>query len=58
LFDHVQIQLDLSRLFGGRVDLISRRGLEQSHNWLLREEILGTAQVVFTSSEAARAAGG
>lgn len=52
LFDHIQIQLDLSRLFGRKVDLISQRGLEQSHNWLLKEEILGTAQVLFRASEA------
>ncbi len=56
LLDHVQMQLDLERLFQRHVDLISRRALEKSQNWLLREEILKTARVLFQSREARRAA--
>ena len=52
LLDHVQMQFDLERLLGRKVDLLSRRGLEQSHNWLLREEILNSARVVFKAGEA------
>ena len=47
LLDHIQMQLELQRLFNRNVDLYSRRGLEQSHNWLLREEILNTAEALF-----------
>ncbi len=56
LLDHVQMQLELERLFHRPVDLISRRALEQSHNRLLREEILGTARILFQTHEATRAA--
>lgn len=51
LFDHIQMQSELERLFKRRVDLISRSALEQSPNWLLRDEILKTARIVFSSSE-------
>jgi predicted nucleotidyltransferase len=56
LLDHIQMQLELQRMFNRNVDLISRRALEYSHNWLLREEILNTAQVMFSSREATHAA--
>lgn len=56
LLDHVQMQLELQRLFNRNVDLISRRALEHSQNWLLREEILKTARVLFSSREATHAA--
>jgi predicted nucleotidyltransferase len=56
LFDHIQMQLELQRMFDRNVDLISRRAVEQSHNWLLREEILNTALVLFSSREATHAA--
>ncbi len=55
LFDHAQMQLELQRLFNRKVDLISRRALEQSPNWLLRDEIFKTARVVFSSGEAMHA---
>lgn len=47
LFDHVEMEQELGRLLGRRVDLITRDGLEQSRNWLLRKEILQSAQVVY-----------
>lgn len=56
LLDHIQMQLELERLLHRHVDLISRRALEQSQNWLLREEIFKTARVLFQSHEATRAA--
>lgn len=55
LFDHIQMQLELGRLFNRKVDLISRRALEQSPNWLLKDEILKTAQVLFTANETTHA---
>ncbi len=56
LLDHIQMQLELQRLLDRDVDLISRRGLEHSQNWLFREEILKTAQVLFSSREVTYAA--
>ncbi len=48
LLDHVQMQQELRALFNREVDLISRRALERSPNWLRRQEILGTAQIIFS----------
>lgn len=48
LLDHVQMQLELEKLFGRSVDLISKRALERSTNWVRREEILKTAQILYS----------
>jgi len=37
-------------LFHCKVDLISKRALERSRNWLLRQEILSTAETIFQFS--------
>jgi hypothetical protein len=47
LLDHAGMEDDLGRILGRRVDLISRRALEQTRNWLLRNEILQSARVVY-----------
>jgi len=31
------------------VDLLTKKSIEQSHNWIRRQEILGTAQVVYVA---------
>jgi predicted nucleotidyltransferase len=48
LFDHVRMRQELQELFGRNVDLVTRGALEQSHNTLLRSEILGTARVIYS----------
>jgi uncharacterized protein len=48
LFDHIQMKQELKELCGREVDLVTRRALEQSRNALLRSEILGTAQVLYS----------
>jgi predicted nucleotidyltransferase len=55
LLDHVQMQHELQALFQRNVDLISRRAVERSENWLRRPEILDTARVLFSTQEAAYA---
>ena len=57
LLDHVQMQQELQALLQRDIDLISRRALEQSQNWLRRQEILGTAQTLFSEQEAVHATG-
>jgi len=52
LFDHVQMQQELQTLLQRSVDLISKRALERSQNWLRRQEILNTAQVLFSEQAA------
>ncbi|MFA5073299.1 MAG: nucleotidyltransferase domain-containing protein [Nitrospirota bacterium] len=50
LLDHVEMQDELAALFGRRVDLISKRGLERSRNTIRRKEILGSAEVVYAAA--------
>jgi len=47
LLDHVRMEQELEALLGRSVDLLSRRSVEQSRNWLRRKEILDTAEVVY-----------
>ena len=47
LFDMVHMQEDLQGILGRKVDLVSRRGLEQSHNWIRRKAILSSAEPVY-----------
>lgn len=49
LFDLVRMQDELQRLFGRTVDLVSRRGIEASRNYLRRNAILNSAEVVYGS---------
>jgi predicted nucleotidyltransferase len=42
----VKMQDELKAIFGREVDLISRRGLENSRNYLRRKQILDSAQVI------------
>ena len=49
LFDMVRMQDELAALFGRRVDLVSRRGVEQSRNWIRRRAILESAETVYAA---------
>lgn len=46
LFDMARMQDELKEIFGRDVDLVSKRGLENSRNYLRRKEILDSAQVI------------
>lgn len=49
LLDHVRMEQELEALLGRPIDLFSRQAVELSHNWILRREILDTAEVVYAS---------
>ena len=49
LFDMVDMQEELKDIFGRDVDLVSRRGVESSQNYLRRKEILSSAKVIHVS---------
>ena len=51
LFDHIRMQQELEALFQRDVDLVSRRAVERSQNWLRRREILSTATLIFPESK-------
>jgi hypothetical protein len=44
-----QMREELMTLFQRKVDLISRKSLEQSSNWLRRNHILNSAQVIYVA---------
>ena len=46
LFDMVHMQDELKTIFGREVDLISKRGVETSRNYLRRKRILESAEVI------------
>jgi predicted nucleotidyltransferase len=46
LFDVVDMKEELKEIFGRDVDLVSRRGIESSQNYLRREAILSSAKVI------------
>ena len=46
LFDMVHMQDELKTIFGRDVDLVSKRGVENSRNYLRRKAILESAQVI------------
>jgi uncharacterized protein len=49
LFDLAAMQDELEQIFGREVDLVSRRGLEASENYLRRKHILESAQVIYAA---------
>jgi len=49
LLDHVRMRDELADIFGRGVDLVTRRSIERSANYLRRRDILGSAQVVYGS---------
>jgi len=49
LFDVVRMENELIELFGREVDLVSRRGLEFSRNYLRRNAILSSAETVYAA---------
>lgn len=49
LLDHVDMQDELKELFGREVDLVSRRGIERSANYIRRKAILESAEVLYAA---------
>jgi uncharacterized protein len=49
LFDLVRMENELKEIFKRDVDLVSRRGIERSLNYLRRHEILSSAQVIYAA---------
>ena len=49
LLEIVRMKRELETLLGRDVDLVTKKSIEQSHNWIRRQEILGTAQLVYVS---------
>jgi hypothetical protein len=50
LLDHVEMQDELTALFGRKVDLVNRRGIERSRNAIRRREILDSAEIIYAAA--------
>lgn len=50
LFDLVDMEEDIQRIFQRKVDLVSRRGIERSQNHLRRQAILNSAKVIYAAA--------
>jgi len=46
LFDLVNMENELEEIFGRKVDIVSRRGIEYSRNYLRKNAILNSAEAV------------
>jgi predicted nucleotidyltransferase len=49
LFDHVAMEEELSAMLSRKVDLISRRAIERSSNWIRRQAILRNAEPYYAA---------
>ena len=49
LFDHIAMEEELSARLGRKVDLVNRRALERSSNWMRRKAILETAEPFYAA---------
>ena len=54
LLDHVAMEQAASAIFGRKVDLISRKAIERSENYIRRKAILATAQPYSVAREKGR----
>jgi len=53
LLDHIRMQQELQDLLQRDVDLVTKRAVEKSQNWVRRKEILSTAFVIFPEHKVA-----
>ena len=51
LMDLVGIQYELEDLIGRKVDLVEKRSIENSHNWIRRKNILEAATLIYESGQ-------
>jgi hypothetical protein len=49
LFDYGPMKDELEAMFGRRVDLVSKEGIQESRNWIRKKEILGSARVIYAN---------
>ena len=50
LLDEVRMEEELTELFGRPVDLVSRRAVEASENWIRRRAILSSAVSLYSAT--------
>ena len=53
LLDHIRMQQELQAVLRRDVDLVTRRAVERSQNWIRRKETLSTASIIFPGNKVA-----
>ena len=49
LLEQIKMNQELSELIGRKVDLISKRAIEKNQNWIIRNEILNSAETIYAA---------
>lgn len=49
LLDHVRMEQALAAILDRDISLLTRRSVEQSHNWIRRQAILDSAEAIYES---------
>ena len=49
LFDLVRMQNELMEIFGRHIDLVERRAIEKSENYIRRKNILSNTKVIYAA---------
>jgi len=49
LFDLIRMQNELKEIFGRKVDLVERRAIEKSENYIRRKNILSNTKVIYAA---------
>lgn len=49
LFDHMAMEEELAEIIGRRVDLLTRRSVERSENWIRRKSILSGSEPYYVA---------
>lgn len=49
LLDLVEMEETLTEILGRKVDLVCKEGVEQSHNYIRKRAILGSAEVLYAA---------
>ena len=49
LLDHIEIEEEFSKLLGRPVDLVSKKAVTRSDNWIRRKSILENAQIIYAT---------
>jgi hypothetical protein len=49
LLDHAKMEEELSQIFNKPVDLVNKKAIENSRNWIRKENILKSAEVYYAA---------
>ncbi len=49
LIDHMNMEAELEKLLGRNVEIVSKRAIARSENWIRRSNILDSAKVIYAS---------